>query len=179
MAAAKESPAERTPRGRAPVYSEANPPRAGDEGVFYGPLTSVTDGDSFRARIQGVDMEFRLYAVDAPEVDQAYGARSKSQLRSLLDGQQLVIVFIDVDRYGRVIADVWRGNLHVNREMVAQGAAHFYPEYARDNALFEIEQQARDARRGLWGLPVAQRTEPWVWREQKRAAKNPASSASK
>lgn len=150
-------------------YSEANPPQAGDEGVFYGPVTRVGDGDSFRAKIQGVEMEFRLYAVDAPEMDQPYGKRAKTELQSLLGKEQLVIVFVDIDRYGRIVADVWSGGGHVNRELVARGAAYFYPEYAKDNALFDVEQAARDQKRGLWALPVEQRVEPWVWRERKRA----------
>ena len=33
----------------------------------------------------------------------------------------------------------------------------------------EEEQQARDAKRGLWVLPLKDRVEPWVWRERKRA----------
>lgn len=150
-------------------HADAVAPRAGDEGVFYGPLTRVSDGDSFRARIQGVEMEFRLYAVDAPEVEQPYGKRSRTELRSLLGKEQLVLVFVDVDRYGRIVADVWAGNIHVNRELVARGAAYFYPEYAKDNALYEIERQAREQQRGLWALPASERIEPWVWRERKRS----------
>jgi endonuclease YncB( thermonuclease family) len=155
----------------APVQDARRPPRPGDEGVFHGPLISVADGDSFRARIQGVGMEFRLYAIDAPERDQAYAKQSREALQSLLGKHELVMVFIDIDRYGRIIADVWADGVHVNRELVARGAAHFYPEYARDNALYEVEQEARDAKRGLWGLPLAQRESPWVWREHKRTPK--------
>lgn len=172
-------PAEVT-RESAPVCHDAKrPPRAGDEGVFYGPLISVADGDSFRARIQGVAMEFRLYAIDAPERDQAYARQSREALQSLLGKHEIVMVFIDIDRYGRIIADVWANERHVNRELVARGAAHFYPEYARDNALYEVEQEARDARRGLWNLPLAQRVEPWVWRERKRASKQSGAVESK
>ncbi|HKE96628.1 MAG TPA: thermonuclease family protein, partial [Povalibacter sp.] len=86
--------------GSKPVYDAQHPPHAGDEGVFYGPLVSVTDGDTFRAKIQGVVMEFRLADVDAPEHDQPYGSQARDELRALLKGQQLVIVFQDVDRYG-------------------------------------------------------------------------------
>jgi endonuclease YncB( thermonuclease family) len=163
----------------APVYDAKHPPRPGDEGVFYGPLISVADGDSFRARIQGVALDFRLYAIDAPERDQAYAKQSRDVLQSLLGKRELVMVFVDIDRYGRIIADVWAGGVHVNRELVARGAAHFYPEYARDNTLYEVEQEARDARRGLWNLPLAQREAPWVWREHKRTAKQSGAAAAK
>ena len=153
------------------VAKEASrPPRPGDEGVFYGPCAGNADGDTLRAKIQGVVMEFRLADIDAPEIDQPYGTRATAELRELTRGKSLTIVFRDVDRYGRVVGEIWIDSLQVNRELVARGAAWFYPQFARDDALFAIEQQARDARRGLWVLPVADRTEPWVWRERKRAA---------
>jgi endonuclease YncB( thermonuclease family) len=151
-------------------YDAAHPPQPGDEGVFFGPLVSVSDGDTFHAKVQGVVMEFRLADVDAPELDQPYGRQSREELKSLVQGKQLVMVFIDVDRYGRVITDVWIDNLYVNREMARRGAAWFYPQYARNNALFNVEEEARDAKKGLWALPRTQRLEPWIWRERKREA---------
>jgi endonuclease YncB( thermonuclease family) len=138
--------------------------------VFYGPCVGNTDGDTLSAKIQGVVMEFRLSDIDAPEADQPYGSRATAELRALTRDKSLTIVFRDVDRYGRVVGDIWVDSLHVNRELVVRGAAWFYPQFARDDALFAIEQQARDAKRGLWVLPVTDRTEPWVWRERKRTA---------
>ncbi|HEY6640773.1 thermonuclease family protein [Povalibacter sp.] len=157
-------------RNRAATNVPTRPPQPGDEGVFHGPLVAVTDGDSLRARIQGVVMEFRLADIDAPESDQPYGARSLAELRELTRDKSLTIVFRDIDRYGRVISDVWVDSLHVNRELVTRGAAWFYPQYARDDSLFQVEQAARDAKRGLWELRRADRVEPWVWRERKRSA---------
>ncbi|MFL6547229.1 MAG: thermonuclease family protein [Povalibacter sp.] len=153
-------------------YDTQHPPRAGDEGVFFGPLVSVTDGDTLHARIQGVVMEFRLADVDAPEFDQPYGSKARDELRSLVQGQQLVLVFVDVDRYGRIVADVWAKDVYVNRELAQRGAVWFYAQYARNNALFDVEEAARDAKRGLWSLPNDQRVEPWIWRERKRKAAN-------
>jgi endonuclease YncB( thermonuclease family) len=151
-------------------YDARRPPKPGDEGVFFGPLINVSDGDTFHAKVQGVVMEFRLSDVDAPEMDQPYGRQARDELRALLRADQLVMVFIDVDRYGRTITDVWIDNLYVNREMAARGAAWFYPHYARNNALFNIEETARITKVGLWALPTAQRVEPWIWRERKRDA---------
>jgi endonuclease YncB( thermonuclease family) len=159
-------------------YDEAHPPKPGDEGVFFGPLVSVSDGDTFHAKVQGVVMEFRLADVDAPELDQPYGRQSREELKSLVQGKQLVMVFIDVDRYGRVITDVWVDNVYVNREMAKRGAAWFYAQYAHNNALFNVEEEARDAKKGLWALPRTQRLEPWIWRERKREASGMGRSGS-
>lgn len=145
-----------------------SPPRAGDEGVFYGPLVRVKDGDSLVVKVQGVAMEIRLAAIDAPELDQPYGRNAKQELVSLASGAQLVIEPLDTDRYGRTVAQVWNGNTHLNAELVKRGAAWFYAEFAHGAALYDVEQDARNAKRGLWALPPGDRVEPWVWRERAR-----------
>lgn len=158
----------RAKANKKPKYDAARPPRAGDEAVFYGPFVSVVDGDTFKAKVQGVVMDFRLEGLDAPERDQPYGATSTAELASKLRGQQLVLVPSDTDRYGRTVVRVWVGRLDVNREMVKRGAAWFESEYSNDDLLYEEEQQARDGKRGLWALPLKDRIEPWVWRKEKR-----------
>jgi endonuclease YncB( thermonuclease family) len=115
-------------------------------------------------------MEFRLAGIDAPESDQPYGRRAAAELRDLVKGRQITVVFEDVDRYGRIVGEVWVDSLSINRELVARGAAWFYPQFARDDTLFQIEEEARNARRGLWALPADERIELWVWRERRRAA---------
>jgi len=144
------------------------PPRAGDEGVFYGPLVRVRDGDTLEVRVQGVVMDFRLAEVDAPESEQPYGRQARLELLEVVRKQDLVLVPVDTDRYGRTVAFVWRGELCVNHELVRRGAAWFYDEYAKSNALFHVEEEARNARRGLWASPAKERIEPWVWRREKR-----------
>lgn len=154
---------------------DGHAPRPGDEGVFYGPLIRVKDGDSFEAKIQGVVMEFRLSDVDAPEYDQPYGHEARAELRSLIDGHDLVLVFVDTDRYGRTVTQAWVNDINVNHEMVRRGAAWFYAQFARDDTVFAIEGEARSAKRGLWSLSAQQRVEPWVWRERKRTSQRPDS----
>ena len=55
-------------------------------------------------------------------------------------------------------------DLDVCEEMVRLGAAWVYRQYVRDRSLFEIEDEAREAGRGIWGLTESQRVEPWNWR---------------
>jgi endonuclease YncB( thermonuclease family) len=151
-----------------PLVDLAHPPRAGDEGVFYGPLVRVKDGDSLIAKVQGVAMDFRLADVDAPELDQPYGPQAKQELAAIAAGRQLVMIPVDTDRYGRTVVHVWNGDTYLNAEMVKRGAAWFNVEFARGSILYDIEQQARDAQRGLWKLPLKDRVEPWLWRQRKR-----------
>ena len=150
-------------------FSAEHPPRPGDEGVFFGPLVSVADGDTLRAKVQGVAMDFRLSQIDAPERSQPYGTEAREALLQLVRGSQpLVLVPIDTDRYGRTVVDLWIGNRWLNRELIRSGAAWFYDEYSKDATLFEVEREARTAKRGLWALPATQRIEPWRWRREKR-----------
>jgi hypothetical protein len=48
--------------------------------------------------------------------------------------------------------------------MVRVGAAWVYRQYVVDESLFDEENDARAARRGIWGLSEAQQVEPWNWR---------------
>lgn len=141
-----------------------------DEDILHGRVTRVIDGDTFKVKIQGVAMNFRLADIDAPELDQPYGEEARKALDAAIDGETVVMQKIDQDSRGRFVVHVWLGSVYVNRELVAQGAAWFYSEYARGDCLYEIEQEARDAKRGLWALPLGQRQEPWVWRHTKREA---------
>jgi micrococcal nuclease len=136
--------------------------------VFYGPFVSVVDGDTFKAKVQGVVMTFRLQGVDAPERAQPYGSTSTTVLQQLIRAQKLVLVFADVDAYGRIVAEVWVGNMNVNAEMVRRGAAWFESVYSKDQQLYAIEAGARDRKVGLWALPASNRVEPWIWRKEKR-----------
>jgi endonuclease YncB( thermonuclease family) len=73
---------------------------------------------------------------------------------------------------------VYVGDVDVNAALVEQGAAWVYRQYARDQSLFRLEEQAKAAKRGLWGLPDAQRCPPWDWRRGRCAtASAPAARA--
>jgi micrococcal nuclease len=158
-------------RAGAPSRDATQPPHPGEEGVFDGPLLWVTDGDSLRMLLRGRDTEIRLADVDAPERDQPHGWKSKLELIDLVRGRHVVLVPRDVDQYGRIVARVWVGDLDVNRELVRRGAAWFYPQYAEDDSLYNVEQEARTAKRGLWALPLRDRMEPWMWRKKAREQK--------
>lgn len=136
--------------------------------MFYGPLVGVVDGDTFKVRVQGVVMKFRLLGVDAPEHDQPYGSAATAVLREIIKERDLVLVFSDVDPHGRIVVQAWVGNVAVNEEMVRRGAAWFDAAYSNDQQLYLIESGARDRKVGLWALPASTRVEPWVWRKAKR-----------
>jgi hypothetical protein len=59
---------------------------------------------------------------------------------------------------------VFAGETDVNLALVREGAAWVYRKYTKDRALLTAEDNARRARRGLWGLDGAEPVPPWEWR---------------
>jgi endonuclease YncB( thermonuclease family) len=142
-----------------------------------GRVVGITDGDTLTvlddARRQ---TKVRLAEIDTPESRQAYGNRARQALSDLAFGKSVRVVVQDTDRYGRTVGRVYAGPVDVNAEMVRQGAAWVYRQYSRDPSLLRLEQEAREARRGLWALPEAQRTPPWEWRAAERTGQGRSTS---
>ncbi len=110
----------------------------------------------------------RLAAIDTPEKKQPYGTKAKAALSDLVFGQVVRIESTNVDRYGRLIANVYVKGVWVNSKMVSDGCAWVYRAYSHDPELLHFESIARAEKRGLWALPEAQRIPPWEWRRAAR-----------
>lgn len=48
--------------------------------------------------------------------------------------------------------------------MVQEGFAWVYRQYNKNKSLLQDEQAAREAKRGLWSLPITDQVPPWEWR---------------
>lgn len=127
------------------------------------------DGDSLRKDGE----EFRLMAIDAPELNQRCskasgklypcGREAKDALRRLTLGRALDCRVTDRDRYGRQVAECFDGALNINREMVRLGWA---VAYRRHGVFFVPEENAaRAERRGIWQGHFDQ---PEEWRAGQR-----------
>lgn len=135
---------------------------------YRGKVVRVSDGDSLTLLVKQKEIKIRLTQIDAPEFGQPYSARSKQLLSRLVYGKQVTAKVEAIDDYGRKVSRVYVGNLDVNAEMIRQGAAWVYRKYARDESLYQLEEEAREAGRGIWGLPESQQNPPWEWRHRKR-----------
>ncbi len=130
-----------------------------------GRVVSVADGDTFTLLTsENQQFRIRLAEIDAPESGQPYGKSSKQALSRLIFGKDVRVVIQATDRYGRIVGRPYLDSVDVSEEMVRLGAAWVYPDYVIDQALFDIENEARAASRGVWGLHQSQRVEPWNWR---------------
>jgi len=140
---------------------------------------SVHDGDTLTVVIDRHQVRVRLVDIDAPELGQPFGSRSRQSLSSLCFGKVVALDVRGRDRYNRTLARVTCGGADANSEQVRRGYAWTFIRYVRpDSPLFAIEREARAAHRGLWQDPAP--VAPWDWRrsvqQSSRAAAGRAGS---
>jgi micrococcal nuclease len=119
----------------------------------------VVDGDTIV--LEGRE-RVRYIGIDTPETKhpkkpvERMGEEAAAANRRLVEGKR-VRLERDVqalDRYGRTLAYVWVGDVMVNERLVRAGYAQvatYPPNVKHAERLVAAQQEAREARRGLWG----------------------------
>lgn len=117
-------------------------------------VTRITDGDGIVC--EGIG-RVRLIGMDTPELNQEpYGGQATAALGALVRVGTQVQLEPDVqarDRYGRILAYVWIGNVMVNWRMVRDGWAillTIQPNAQYVEWFIDAERRAREGGRGLW-----------------------------
>jgi len=130
-----------------------------------GRVVSVHDGDTLTVLIDRRQVRVRLTDIDAPELRQPFGTRSRQSLSDLCFGKTAALDVRGQDRYQRTLARVTCAGTDANSEQVRRGYAWTFVRYARrDSALYALQGEARAAHRGLWADPLP--TPPWDWRRK-------------
>jgi endonuclease YncB( thermonuclease family) len=143
-----------------------------------GEVVGISDGDTLTLLTpERRQVRIRLAEIDAPESRQPWGSRAQQALSALVFRKAVMVAVQDTDRYGRTVGTVWVGRLNANAEMIRQGHAWVYRQYLHDRSLLGVEDEARQARRGLWSLPDVERVPPWAWRRQDHTTGQPALSS--
>ena len=131
--------------------------------VYQGKMATVVrvvDGDTIvlesgeRVRYIGVDapesrhlrMPIEPFAVEAAEFN-----------RKMVEGKQVYLITDEEpeDRYGRLLAYIFVGDVFVNARLVSEGYARerAYPPNVRFKPLFvSLQKEAIGARKGIWGM---------------------------
>lgn len=133
-----------------------------------GVVASVFDGDTIALRD---GRRVRLLQIDTPELGsgECYSRAARTALLGLVPVGSTVVLeadpaLDDVDRYGRALRYVKRGDRNVNVELVRRGAAapYFYRgergRYA--GVLLGVATAARAEKRGLWQACPTTRLDP-------------------
>ncbi|PIE83444.1 MAG: nuclease [Candidatus Contendobacter odensis] len=128
-------------------------------------VKSVYDGDTLTANCPAGQVKVRLFGIDAPEMKQKpWGTRSRDVLRDLVATHDSITLQVkDQDRYGRTVAQVFAGELDTGLEMVRKGKAIVYRQYNKSPAYQQAEDEAKQAKRGIWRKSGNQQ-DPAAWR---------------
>ncbi len=133
------------PSGKAGSAADPQP------GFLYGRVTRVKDGDSLMmVTPDGAPVEIRLSEIDTPEKDRPYANQARQALTQLVQGKNIAVRRFDVDKYDRVVGRVFLGDQDVNAELLRLGLAAVYCRFTDDRVLYRLEQEAREAGRGIW-----------------------------
>lgn len=138
--------------------------------VAGGVVERVVDGDTIHVRVNGDDVTVRVIGIDTPETVkpdspvECFGPEASDFAKEALTGQSVTLELDasqgNEDRYGRLLAYVWReavdGSLSLfNLDAVAAGYArerqYGSVPYAWKTELDRAGQAAQAAGSGLWG----------------------------
>lgn len=143
-----------------------------DHTSYNGTVSKVHDGDSIHITPAGQKrVIIRLAGIDAPELKQPFGIRSRDKLRSMILDRQASANCHKVDRYQRQVCVVLFNGRDINLEMVKAGLAWHYKKYQSEQTKNQqrqyrrAEKQASDNRAGLWSSDSS--IPPWDYRASK------------
>ena len=111
-----------------------------------------------------------MACIDAPETAQGEnGTQATLVLKQLLGAGPVAIRPQTVDRYWRIVAEVYAGGRNVNLEMVRLGMAYAYRQYLsgcdETNAYLGAGAQAERGRQGVWRW--GSEVKPWDFRKSR------------
>ncbi len=123
--------------------------------TFRGVVTHVTDGDTLWVRPArgGEPIEIRIVDIDAPEGCQPFGPQAKKALAALVLRQSVEVRTRGKDDFDRTLAQVRLRRQDVGAWLVKEGHAWSTGYRGKEGPYERLEDQARDARRGLWSKP--------------------------
>ncbi|MBI4285524.1 MAG: thermonuclease family protein [Chloroflexi bacterium] len=123
----------------------------------------MVDGDTIEVQMGSEVQRVRYIGIDTPEMTdsrpawRALAAEATRVNKTLVLGKTVELEkdTSEVDRYGRLLRYVYVDGTFVNAELVKAGLAEAkaYPPDTKYQSLFEgYEAEARQAKRGIWGL---------------------------
>jgi micrococcal nuclease len=142
--------------------------------TIHARVTHVTDGDTLWAqpsgRVHGSGqreaIKIRIEGIDAPEICQAWGEQSRNALRQAALYQPVTLHLRGHDHFGRWIGKVELHGQDLGEWLIAKGHAWSYTHRRRGGAYEQAENQAREARRGLFSQAAP--VQPSVFRKRKK-----------
>ena len=127
----------------------------------------------------GQPVAVRLNGIDTPEEGQRFGLQAKQFVSMLALGKTVRVQIRFSDAKGRIFGEVvLPDGRSLNHEVVRAGYAWHFTRYSNSVELVALEEEAREARRGLW--IDAQPQPPWEFQQAAQAdAPKPSAPAAR
>ncbi len=132
-----------------------------------GKIIHISDGDTVHLLTDKKEkIKIRLNDIDAPENKQAFGNKSKENLKKYIYQKNVVVEYKNKDKYKRALGTIYYKNEDINLQQVKDGYAWVYKKYSKNPIYFKAEQEARINKIGLWSdkNPI----EPWEFRKNNK-----------
>lgn len=119
--------------------------------MLSGKVIHISDGDTVHLLTPDKKThKIRLNDIDAPESKQAFGNKSKENLKKYIYQKNVVVEYKNKDRYGRILGTIYLNNKDINLQQVKDGYAWVYRQYSKKSEYYKAEETARKMRIGLW-----------------------------
>lgn len=118
-------------------------------------VLSITDGDTMRVLIHGVNEPLRLIGINAPEDGECLSSEAARRLGELVESPPIVLEsdVSDRDQHGRLLRYAYAGGVFVNEVLVEEGLAiarRYEPDTARAAELEAAQARAETNGLGMW-----------------------------
>lgn len=114
----------------------------------------MVDGDTIIVLLNGEETRVRLIGINAPESDECLTEEAGRRLEEMLSGEvRLETDEEETDRFGRMLAYIWAGEILVNERLAAEGLAlarAYQPNVSRQEVLDRAAAGARQGEVGMW-----------------------------
>ncbi len=128
-------------------------------------VASVTDGDTIRVDVEGVNHPLRYIEMDTPEPAESYGSIATAANQVLVEGKTVLLVkdVSETDVYDRLLRYVIADGVFVNYELVRNGharAANYPPDSSCVLTFATAERHAREEGQGMWAATPTPKPQP-------------------
>lgn len=127
-------------------------------------IERIIDGDTIKMASSTMETDrIRLLSINAPELDECYGAEAKEALEKLIDGRTIKFEkdISGVDKFGRLLRyliivseNPEEDNILANYYLIRNGYAFYYsnpPDNRYKEMLLSAEREAKKEKKGMWG----------------------------
>lgn len=116
-------------------------------------VAQVVDGDTIMANCNQRTFRVRFANIDAPELAQSpFGEQAKQALSALIANKTVTLNTHGLDKYQRLLADVYVDDEDISRLLVRGGFAVVYSRYRPPQTLLEAQKSAKKAKIGVWSI---------------------------